>query len=355
MSERNKIMLRGNDAVIYGALLAGCDCFFGYPITPANEIAHSGAALFPMLGRVFLQAESELAAINMVLGASAAGRRAITASSGLGISLKQEGISYIATMELPAVIVDIMRGGPGLGNLGPEQGDYNQVVKGGGHGNYKCIVLAPNSPQEMCSLTMKAFELADNYRTPVYVLSDALIGQMIESVLLPDPVDKKPIPDWAIAGTAEYRKNYITSIYLDYDDLERLNLKLQEKYELIRRNEQLCESYMTDDADTVIICYGIVSRIAKSAVNLLREKGHKAGLLRPMTLFPFPSTEIQRLEKKISSFLCIELSNGQMLDDIKLSMESDIPLHFYSRMGGNLPNEQDIINKYLSVHGKTNG
>ncbi len=349
MSEKNKIMLRGNDAVIYGALLAGCDCFFGYPITPANEIAHSGANLFPMLGRVFLQAESEIAAINMVLGASAAGRRAITASSGLGISLKQEGISYIATMDLPAVIVDIMRGGPGLGNLGPEQGDYNQVVKGGGHGNYKCIVLAPNSPQEMCTLTMKAFEVADKYRIPVYVLADALIGQMIESVQLPEPVDKKPIPDWAIAGTAKHRRNFITSIYLDYNDLEDINLKLQAKYELIRKEEQLFESYMTDDADTVIICYGIVSRIAKSAVNMLREKGQKAGLLRPLTLFPFPTDEIRRLEKRISSFICMELSNGQMVDDVKLSMQSDIPLHFFSRMGGNLPNEQDIINKYMSV------
>ncbi|MFZ2656567.1 MAG: 3-methyl-2-oxobutanoate dehydrogenase subunit VorB [Victivallales bacterium] len=354
MSEKNKIMLRGNDAVIYGALLAGCDCFFGYPITPANEIAHSAAALFPMLGRVFLQAESEIAAINMVLGASSAGRRSITASSGLGISLKQEGVSYLATMDLPAVIVDIMRGGPGLGNLGPEQGDYNQVVKGGGHGNYKCIVLAPNSPQEMCTLTMKAFELADKYRTPVYVLTDALIGQMIESVSLPEPVDKKPIPDWATAGTAKYRRNFITSIYLDYDDLEQVNIKLQEKYETIRMNEQMCESYMTDDADTVIICYGIVSRIAKSAVNMLREKGCKAGLLRPATLFPYPADEIRRLEKRISSFLCIELSNGQMLDDVKLSMKSQIPLHFYSRMGGNLPTEQDIIKKYLSVQGKKN-
>lgn len=353
MSEKNKIMLRGNDAVIYGALLAGCDCFFGYPITPANEIAHSAANLFPMLGRIFIQAESEIAAINMVLGASAAGRRAITASSGLGISLKQEGISYIATMELPAIIVDVMRGGPGLGNIGPEQGDYNQVVKGGGHGNYKCIVLAPNSPQEMCTLTMSAFELADNYRTPVYVLADAVIGQMIESISLPDPVEKKPVPDWAIDGTREHRRNVITSIYLDHDDLENINIRLQEKYALIKEKEQMAESYLTDDAETVIICYGIVSRVAKSAVNMLREKGEKVGLLRPLTLFPFPENEIRRLEKTAKSFICIELSNGQMLDDIRLSMKSRIPLHFFSRMGGNLPNEQDMIEKYMSFKGES--
>jgi 2-oxoisovalerate ferredoxin oxidoreductase alpha subunit len=353
MSEKNKIMLRGNDAVIYGALLAGCDCFFGYPITPANEIAHSAAALFPLLGRIFIQAESEIAAINMVLGASATGKSAITASSGLGISLKQEGISYIATMELPAVIVDIMRGGPGLGNIGPEQGDYNQVVKGGGHGNYKCIVLAPNSPQEMCALTMSAFELADKYRTPVYVLADAVIGQMIESISLPDPVDKKPVPGWAIDGTREHRGNVITSIYLDHDDLENINIKLQEKYALIKEKEQSSESYLTEDAETVIICYGIVSRVAKSAVNLLREKGEKVGLLRPKTLFPFPVDEIRRLEKTAKSFICFELSNGQMLDDIRLSMKSQIPLHFFSRMGGNLPNEQDMLEKYLSFKGES--
>jgi 2-oxoisovalerate ferredoxin oxidoreductase alpha subunit len=214
MELTNRILLKGNEASVYGALLAGCDCFFGYPITPASEIAHSASALFPKLGRVFLQAESEIAAINMVFGASAAGKRAMTASSGLGISLKQEGVSYIATCELPAVIVDIMRGGPGLGNIGPEQSDYNQVVKGGGHGNYKCIVIAPNSSQEMCDLTIEAFDLADKYRIPVYVLADGVIGQMLETVELPEPLEKKKIPEWALDGTKRsrsFRKN--TSLY----------------------------------------------------------------------------------------------------------------------------------------------
>jgi 2-oxoisovalerate ferredoxin oxidoreductase alpha subunit len=205
----------------------------------------------------------------------------------------------------------------------------------------------------MCTLTMSAFELADKYRTPVYVLADAVIGQMIESISLPDPVDKKPVPDWAIDGTREHRRNVITSIYLDHDDLENINIKLQEKYALIKEKEQLSESYLTEDAETVIICYGIVSRVAKSAVNLLREKGEKVGLLRPKTLFPFPEDEIRRLEKTAKSFICIELSNGQMLDDIRLSMKSQIPLHFFSRMGGNLPNEQDMFEKYMSFKGES--
>ncbi|MDD5727642.1 MAG: 3-methyl-2-oxobutanoate dehydrogenase subunit beta, partial [Victivallales bacterium] len=223
MEYTNKMLLKGNEAVIYGALLAGCDSYFGYPITPASEIAHTAALLFPRLGRVFLQAESEIGAINMVLGAAATGRRSMTASSGLGISLKQEGVSYIAGSNLPAVIVDITRGGPGLGNIGPEQGDYNQVVKGGGHGNYRCIVLAPASVQEMCDLTMLAFELADKYRIPVYVLADGVIGQMMESLELPEPLpEERELPEWAL-DPERSRHNLITSIFLKHDRLEAEN------------------------------------------------------------------------------------------------------------------------------------
>ncbi len=335
-----RILLKGNDAVIYGALLASCDCFFGYPITPASEIAHSAALLFPKLGRVFLQAESEIAAINMVFGAAAAGRTAMTASSGLGISLKQECVSYMATSEMPGVIVDIMRGGPGLGNIGPEQGDYNQVVKGGGHGNYKCIVLAPDSPQEMCDFTYLAFDLAEKYRTPVYVLSDGVIGQMLESVKLPPPREKRQSPEWAL--TAPDRANYVTSIFLEHDDLESVNINLQRKYSEIAANEQRCESFMTDGAEIVLVAYGISARIAKNAVSNLRRDGVKAGLLRPTTLFPFPTREINLAAEKALHLVSVELSNGQMIDDIRLAISCRRPVHLCSRMGGNMPSETEI-------------
>jgi len=339
----NRILLKGNEASVYGALLAGCDCFFGYPITPASEIAHSSAELFPKLNRVFLQAESEIAAINMVFGASAAGKRAMTASSGLGISLKQEGMSYMAASELPAVIVDITRGGPGLGNIGPEQGDYNQVVKGGGHGNYKCIVLAPNSSQEMCDLTIKAFDLADHYRIPVYVMADGVIGQMLEPVVLPEPLPPRQIPEWALDGTSRSRRNFLTTIFLEHDDLEEVNIKLQKKYSEITEKEQSCELYMADDADIIVVGYGIVSRLVRSAVDKMREKGMKVGMLRPISLFPFPSDEIKRIRESAKHFLCVEMSNGQMIDDVKLSVEFKKPVHFYGRMGGNIPSEDEII------------
>lgn len=351
MKQDNKLLLRGNEATVYGALLAGCDCFFGYPITPASEIAHTAAALFPKLNRAFLQAESEIAAINMVLGTAATGRKAMTASSGLGISLKQEGISYIATCELPAVIVDIMRGGPGLGNIGPEQSDYNQVVKGGGHGNYKCIVLAPNSAQEMCDLTVKAFQLADKYRIPVYVLTDGVIGQMLESVRLPEPADKKEIPEWALAGTHKTRRNVITSIYLDHDDLEAINIKLQEKYHLIQKNERLCEFYRMDDAEFILVGYGIISRLICSAVDILRSEGIKAGMLRPISLFPFPIDELRRSAESANSILCVEMSNGQMVDDVKLAINCSKPVYLYSRMGGNVPSVNEIIEKCREIAG----
>ncbi len=343
MRNKRKLLLKGNEATIYGSLLAGCDCFFGYPITPASEIAHSAAELYPKLNRTFLQAESEIAAINMVLGASATGRRAMTASSGLGISLKQEGISYIATCELPAVIIDITRGGPGLGNIGPEQSDYNQVVKGGGHGNYRCIVLAPNSPQEMCDLTMEAFKLADKYRIPVYVMADGVIGQMLETVILPDPVAKKAPPDWAISGTKATRRNYITSIYLDHDDLENVNIHLQKKYSEISRRKQKAQCISMNDAKLVLIAYGIVSRVAMSAVERLRAKGCPVGLIRPITLFPFPVKAIRKSLKTAGRYLVAEMSNGQMIDDVKLSIDCSRPVELYSRMGGNVPTVEEIV------------
>ena len=344
-SNTRKLLLKGNEASVFGALLAGCECFFGYPITPASEITTTSAEFFPKLNRTFLQAESEIAAINMVFGASAAGRRAMTASSGLGISLKQEGISYIATCELPAVIIDIMRGGPGLGNIGPEQSDYNQVVKGGGHGSYKCIVLAPNSAQEMCDFTVEAFDLADKYRTPVYVLTDSVIGQMLESVSLPDPIGKHPIPDWALAATAETRQNMITSIYLDYDDLEAVNVNLQNKYAEIMKNEQRSEEYMVEDAELILVGYGIISRIMRSAVDTLRAEGLSVGMIRPITLFPFPVDAFKKLAEMTDLFLCVEMSNGQMIDDVKLAIECSKPVKLLNRMGGNVPSLEEITEK----------
>ncbi|MCP3968334.1 MAG: 3-methyl-2-oxobutanoate dehydrogenase subunit VorB [Lentisphaerae bacterium] len=345
MEYTRKILLKGNEAAVYGALLAGCDCYFGYPITPASEIAHTAAKFFPKLGRVFLQAESEIAAINMVMGASAAGRRVMTASSGLGISLKQEGVSYLAGSELPAVIIDITRGGPGLGNIGPEQSDYNQVVKGGGHGSYRCIVLAPSSVQEMCDLTAESFDLAEKYRTPVYVMADGVIGQMMESLKLPEPAQKKyDVPDWAL-DSVNGRNNMITSIFLEHDELEAVNIKLQKKYAEIRATEQRAEEYCMEDAEIVFVGYGIAGRIARSAVDRLREEGVKAGLIRPITLFPFPVESIMKSLDNAKIYFSVEMSCGQLIDDVKLAIECARPVKLINRMGGNIPTVDEIIDK----------
>lgn len=355
MEYSNKLLLKGNEAAVYGALLAGCECFFGYPITPASEIAHCAARNFPKLGRIFLQAECEIAAINMVFGASAAGRRAMTASSGLGISLKQEGVSYIAGSELPAVIIDVMRGGPGLGNINPEQADYNQIVKGGGHGSYRVIVLAPGSAQEMCDLTMLAFDLADKYRTPVYVLTDGMIGQMMEKVSLPEPKAHRPFPEWALDRTRA-RNNFITSIYLDANDLETVNLRLQSRYDEIRKNEQRAEEYLMDGAEQILVAYGISGRMARSAVEELRKRGIKAGMIRPQTLFPFPVNAcVKAVENGAVNFFSVEMSNGQMIDDIKLAIECRRPVHLVNRMGGNVLSVAEIVERVSELSSSQGG
>lgn len=330
-------LIKGNHAVIVGALYAGCDCYFGYPITPASEILQEASERFPALGRKFVQAESEEAAVNMLYGAASAGHRAMTASSGPGISLKQEGISYLAGAELPAVIVDIQRAGPGLGNIGPEQSDYNQVVKGGGHGNYHCPVLAPDSVQEMCDFTMRAFELAFKYRTPVYVLSDGVLGQMIEPLSYPETALEPTIDkSWAVAGTADTR-NLVTSIFIDFDGLEAHNIKLQAKFKSMAV-EADSESYRTDDAELVLVAYGICARIAKSVVDEGRAAGQKLGLYRPKTLYPFPSAGLAALadEKGVKSFLSVEMSDGQLIDDVRLATGMRKPVELVNRMGGNL-------------------
>ena len=338
-------LVKGNSAVIIGALYGGCDCFFGYPITPASEILHEAAACFPQLSRTCVQAESEEAAINMVYGAAAAGHRAMTASSGPGISLMQEAVSYLAGVHLPAVIVDVQRAGPGLGNIGPEQSDYNQLVKGEGHGNYRAIVLAPNSVQEMCDMTARAFDLAFAWRTPVYVIADAVLGQMIEPLDLPSiAIDPGIDASWAVAGTPETKGNLVTSIFLDFDELERFNVELQEKYARMQAELQEAVTVACDDADIILVSYGISSRIAFSAMEQARAQGHRVGLVRLTCLYPFPGRILRSLAKaRECTFLAVEMSNGQMADDVRLAIECRRPVHLVNRMGGNLVDVDQIM------------
>ena len=338
-------LIKGNEAVVKGALLAGCSLYFGYPITPASEIAEAAAYYFPQMNATFVQAESEVAAINMVYGASATGQRTMTASSGPGLSLKQEGISYLAGAELPCVIVDVMRAGPGLGNIWPEQSDYNQMVKGGGHGNYRCIVLAPNSAQEMCDLTVKAFDLADDYRMPTVILTDAYIGQMMEPVEFPNTRKKITRKEWAVYGDKESKKNLVSSIYMNTNLLEQHNKNLQLRYKKIEEKEVLYETMYTDDADLILIGYGIISRMLQNVVEILRKEGKKIGLFRPITLFPFPKKDIIELCEITKQFLVVELSNGQMVDDVRLAVNGKKDIQFYSRMGGAMPTVDELVNE----------
>jgi len=343
-------LIKGNEAVIKGAILSGCTHYFGYPITPASEIAQAAAYYFPLLGHTFVQAESEVAAINMVYGAAGAGRRVMTASSGPGLSLKQEGISYLAGAELPCVIIDVMRAGPGLGNIWPEQSDYNQIVKGGGHGNYRNIVLAPNSAQEMCDLTVLAFDLADKYRNPCVVLTDAYIGQMMEPVAFPMQRPQVPRKDWAVYGDTESRKNLVTSILMNTELLEKHNIKLQEKYARLAQNEVRFETYHCEDAELVLIGYGIVSRMLQSVVDRFRAQGKPVGMLRPISLFPFPDKAIIDLTKHVKQLMVVELSNGQLIDDVRLAINGKVEVQFYARMGGAVPSVNEIVKaaeKYL--------
>jgi len=336
-------LIKGNEAVVKAAILGGCRAFYGYPITPASEVAEAAALYMPQAGGVFLQAESEVAAINMIYGAAAAGVRAMTASSGPGMSLMQEGFSYLAGAELPCVVADIVRAGPGLGNIAPEQGDYHQVVKCGGHGNYRTIVLAPDSVQEMCDLTIHAFELADRYRNPAVVLADGYIGQMMEPVAFPDQAVAPALPDYAVAGTAASRPNLVTSIYLEPDVLEQHVLKLEAKYKRAEQEAVRFECRETEDADIILVGYGIVARVLKEAVEAGRAEGMRLGLLRPITLYPFPSAEIRRLAKQASTFAVVELSTGQLVDDVRLALEGRCPVEFYSRVGGNVPSTDEVL------------
>jgi 2-oxoisovalerate ferredoxin oxidoreductase alpha subunit len=341
-------LCKGNVAVVKGAILAGCRAFYGYPITPASEIAEAAALYLPQIGGTFLQAESEVAAINMVYGAAAAGVRVLTASSGPGISLMQEGISYLAGAELPCVIVDVVRAGPGLGNIAPEQSDYFAMVKGGGHGNYRNLVLAPASVQEMADLTMLAFDLADKYRNPAVVLSDGFVGQMMEPLDLGSRPIVPPAKPWAVQGTAETRTNLISSIYLDPDELEQHQRRLEAKYIRAQQAEARCALYHTEDAEVLLVGFGIVSRVLLSAVDALRREGLKVGMFRPITLWPYPSKALVKAASRANQVLVVELSNGQMVEDVRLALNGRVPVEFYGRAGGNVPSVAEVQELVLS-------
>ncbi len=336
--------VKGNEAVVIGALYAGCDAFFGYPITPASEIAQMAALYFPSVGKEFLQAECETSSINMVYGAASVGKLSMTATSGPGMSLMQEAISYLAGAELPGVVVTVQRAGPGLGNVYPEQADYNQCVKGGGHGSYHCIVLAPGNVQEMCDLTIKAFDISVKYRNPVIVIADAVLGQMMETLRLPDAESPRPdMSSWAVEGDAKTRKNLITSIFLNAPQQEEHNVHLQAKYREIEANEAQAECYKTEDADIILAAYGTSSRVARSAVDALREEGIKVGMFRPITLYPFPA-EVLRKTVEGKKLAVVEMSAGQFRDDcaLQLGRRADtIPL--INRMGGILVTVEQVI------------
>lgn len=341
-----RILMCGNEAMAEAAILAGCDAYFGYPITPQNEISAYMARRMAEEGRVFIQSESELAAINMVFGAAATGKRAMTSSSSPGISLMQEGISYLAGAELPAVIINVMRGGPGLGNIAPAQGDYFQATRGGGHGDYKTFVFGPGSVQEMVDCMPLAFDLADQYRMPAMILADGILGQMMEPVVVePKPRRELPAKDWALTGAKDRPQNIVRSLWLADGALERHNQKLQAKYREIESKEVLFEEYRLDDAEIVVVAYGIVARIARAAVDKAREEGIPVGLIRPITLWPFPSSQVSRAAEQFRVFLTVEMSSGQMLQDVQLAVAGKAPVLFYGRMGGGVPTVDEFLGR----------
>ena len=343
------VLMKGNEALAEAAIIAGCRHYFAYPITPQNEIPAYLSRRMPEVGGTFLQAESELAAISMVLGAAAGGVRAMTSSSSPGMALKQEGISYIAGSELPCVLVNVMRGGPGLRAIAGAQGDYFQATRGGGNGDYRTIVLAPGSAQELADFTVDAFDLADQYRIPVLILADGYIGQMSEPVVLPEPTGKTFEKPWALTGAKGRSKNIIASLKLIPDNaLEEHNLHLQEKYDLITEDVRRIDTYHTDDAEWLIVAYGTAARIARKAVDRLRGEGVKAGLFRPLSLWPFPDRELHEMARNVGKVLTVEMSMGQLVEDVKLSVNGEVEVDFYGRAGGAVPALDDIIERINS-------
>ncbi|SCG83997.1 2-oxoglutarate ferredoxin oxidoreductase subunit alpha [Proteiniborus sp. DW1] len=349
----SKVLMKGNEAVGAAAIKAGCKYFFGYPITPQNEIPEFMARELPKVGGVFLQAESEIAAINMVYGAAGSGARVMTSSSSPGIALKQEGISYIAGAELPCVIVNMVRGGPGLGGIQPSQSDYFQATRGGGNGDYRHLVYAPASIQEAVDLVMEAFDVADYYRNPVIVLGDGMIGQMMEPVEFKEPKKRElPPKDWATTGTKGQRKpNVINSLYIEAQPLEDHNLKLEAKYAMMKENEVRYEEYNLEDAEVVIVAYGTTSRIAKNAIAKCAEEGIKVGLIRPITLWPFPDVAFDKISDKTKAVLTVEMSTGQMVDDVKIAVNGRKPVYFYGRTGGMVPTPNAIVDEIKKIVG----
>jgi 2-oxoglutarate ferredoxin oxidoreductase subunit alpha len=344
-----KVLMKGNEAIAEAAIRAGCDAYFGYPITPQTELLEYMSRRMPELGRVFLQGESEIASINMVLGAVAAGKRAMTSSSSPGISLKQEGISFMAGTELPAVIVNIMRGGPGLGNVQPSQADYFQATKGGGHGDYFPIVLAPSSVQEAIDFTILAFELADKYSNPAMILGDGSIGQIMEPVELPEVEPKPPPKPWALTGAKGRKKNILKSLYLLAAPLEARNVILQKKYRQIEANEQRHAEFLLEGAEIIMVAYGTAGRVAQTSIRKARAEGIPAGLFRPVTLYPYPKDALSSIIEQAKAFLVLEMSAGQMMEDVELVVQGQVPVEFQGWLGGRVPTPAEVLDKIKEV------
>ena len=339
-----KVLMKGNEAIAEAAIRAGCMHYFGYPITPQTEIAAYMAKRMPKIGGVFLQAESEVSAINMVYGVAGTGYRVMTSSSSPGISLKGEGISYLAGSDLPALIVNVQRGGPGLGGIQPSQSDYFQATRGGGHGDYHILVLAPASVQEMADMTAKCFDLADKYRMPAMILADGTMGQMMEPVEMPEPTEYNKEKDWAVTGTKCARKhNIINSLYLQPDELERTNFERFERYKQIEENETMYEEFMMEDAEICVAAFGIAARISKNAIMAARAEGIKVGMIRPITLWPFPKKPFLEAADKVKEFISVELSMGQMIEDVKLASECKKPVTLCNRTGGMIPEPEQVL------------
>ena len=347
----DKVLMKGNEAIAEAAIIAGCRHYFGYPITPQTEIAAYMAKRMPKIGGVFLQAESEIAAINMVYGVSSAGYRVITSSSSPGISLKGEGLSYLAGADLPALVVNVQRGGPGLGGIQPSQSDYFQATKAGGHGDFRMIVLAPASVQEMAELTVKGFELADKYRMTAMILADGTMGQMMEPVSLDFKVNEMPEKTWAVNGTKMKRNhNIINSLYLKPEELEKTNFERYERYKTIEENEVMYEEYMMDDADICISAFGIAARVSKNAINEARKQGIKVGMIRPITLWPFPKKVFAAAAEKCKAFISVELSMGQMIEDVRLATSCKAPVTLCNRSGGMIPTPEQVLESIIEAN-----
>ncbi len=348
----DKVLMKGNEAIAEAAIIAGCKHYFGYPITPQTEIAAYMAKRMPKIeGGCFLQAESEIAAINMVYGVSSTGHRVMTSSSSPGISLKGEGISYLAGADLPALIVNVQRGGPGLGGIQPSQSDYFQATKGGAHGDFHMIVLAPASVQEMADLTVKGFELADKYRMTSMILADGTMGQMMEPVSLDYKVSAPPEKPWATTGTnMERPHNIVNSLFLAPEELEKENFKRYERYKQIEENEAMFEEYMMDDAEICIAAFGIAARVSKNAINEARKQGIKVGLIRPITVWPFPNAPFKAAASKVKQVISVELSMGQMIDDIKLATECKVPVTLCNRVGGMIPSSEQVLEAIIEAN-----